>query len=254
MGEKEMLSQDLSDMFWDEESTTMDWVDMNDMIVEDETTWEEVDEETNTDDTSSWTEWVSTETTTWEEELDLSAVETAIEEVGTAIEEQASTNEENKATIESVTEALDNDNKDEAKQLIEQLYTQILQSDADLESFKTKYDVLNNKFQEISKELEEKNFKVEELSVNKVPSDPKLKIINRMYDDAKSGNESAKNRVISYLEDIYYELSGVTLEEKEVGEAMQDSIQSSTPDNTWIMLPEIEEQDEELNDGLLWIY
>lgn len=238
----EMLSQDL-DLFWEEEWTTST-VDMNDMIAEDEP--EEAEE-------------AEVEETTWEEtqsgeELDLSDIESAIDEVGTSIEDAQASTEESKATIESVTEALDDDNKDEAKKLIEQLYTQVLQSEADLEWFKTKYDVLNSKFQEISKTLEETNYKVEELSSNKISTDPKMKIINRMYDDAKAWSETAKKKVTSLIEDMYYELTWETLEEKEVKEALKDTPKESYSSTTELTLPEEDEVDESLYEGTLWIF
>ena len=237
----EMLSQDL-DLFWEEETTST--VDMNDMIEDDEP-----EDEIESDDETTTSEEIESE-----EELDLSDIESAIDEVWSSIEDAKASTEESKATIESVTEALDDDNKEEAKQLIEQLYTQVLQSEADLEWFKTKYDVLNSKFQEISKQLEETNYKVEELSTNKVSTDPKIKIINRMYDDAKGWSETAKKKVTSLIEDMYYELTWETLEEKEVKEALKDTPKESYSSTTELTLPEEDEVNEELYEWTLWIF
>lgn len=245
--ENEMLSQDL---FWDEEiSTSWSSIDMSWMIPEDEET-----EENTESDEESEIETTENEEIESEWELDLSDIESAIDEVWTSIEDAQASTEESKATIESVTSALDEDNKEEARKLIEELYTQVLQSEADLEWFKTKYDVLNSKFQDISKQLEESKYKVEELSTNKISSDPKIKIINRMYDDAKSWSETAKKKVTSLIEDMYYELTWETLEEKEVNEALKDTPKNSNNTSTKIEIPEEEEVDESLYEWTLWIF
>jgi phage shock protein A len=89
-----------------------------------------------------------------------------------------------KTTVQDVQQALANEDTAEVQKLVDDLYEQILKYEADIETNKTRYDVLKSKFDDISKQLEEANFKVEEVSVTKFSTDPQMKVLNRMFDDA----------------------------------------------------------------------
>jgi hypothetical protein len=72
--------------------------------------------------------------------------------------------------------------------MVNELFSDIMKYEAEIETYKTKYDVLKNKFNEVSKELEDTKFKITEQSVINISKDPNIKLLNRMYDDAVSGN------------------------------------------------------------------
>lgn len=238
MEEKDFLSQDLTGMFddWIEESNDTESMEM---LVDEEHT--EAAEEVTTETTPEW-------------DIDLSELDSLINEVDNAIEWAEEAKEEIKTTVENVQEAIANEDTQEVQKLVDQLYEQVLKYEADIETNKTRYDVLKSKFDDVSKQLEEANFKVEESSSIKVSSDPQVKILNRMFDDAISWSETAKKKVSTLLEDMYYKVTWETLEDKSIDSAIKEWAWTKYgSESTEFNLPEIEE-DPEMNEWVLWIY
>lgn len=236
MNEENFLSKDLTDMFdeWDEESK--DTKNMEMLPEEDETESKKEEVETEEDDT------------------DLSDINSLIQDIDNTIDWAEEATEEIKSTVENVQEAMANDDTNEVQKLVDQLYEQVLKYEADIETNKTKYDVLKSKFDTISKQLEEANFKVEETSSTKISSDPQVKILNRMFDDAISWSETAKKKVSTLLEDMYYKVTWETLEDKSIDSAIKEWAWTKYgSESTEFNLPEIEE-DPEMNEWVLWIY
>ena len=238
MNEKDFLSQDLTWMFddWMEESKDTESMEM---LVDEEPT--EAAEEVATETTPEW-------------DIDLSELDSLIDEVDSTIEWAEEATEEIKTTVENVQEAMANEDTQEVQKLVDQLYEQVLKYEADIETNKTRYDVLKSKFDDVSKQLEEANFKVEESSAMKVSSDPQVKILNRMFDDAISWSETAKKKVTTLLEDMYYKVTGETLEDKSINSAIEEWAWTKYgSESTAFNLPEVEE-DAEMNEWILWIY
>ena len=238
MNEKDFLSQDLTGMFddWTEESKDTENMEM---LVDEEPT--EAAEEVATETTPEW-------------DIDLSELDSLINEVDSAVEWAEDATEEIKSTVENVQEAMANEDTQEVQKLVDQLYEQVLKYEADIETNKTKYDVLRTKFDDISKQLEEANFKVEETSSMKVSSDPQVKILNRMFDDAIGWSETAKKKVTTLLEDMYYKVTGETLEDKSINSAIEEWAWTKYgSESTSFNLPNVEE-DSEMNEWILWIY
>ena len=238
MNEKDFLSQDLTGMFddWTEESKDTENMEM---LVDEEPT--EAAEEVATETTPEW-------------DIDLSELDRLINEVDSTVEWAEEATEEIKSTVENVQEAMANEDTQEVQKLVDQLYEQVLKYEADIETNKTKYDVLKTKFDDISKQLEEANFKVEETSSMKVSSDPQVKILNRMFDDAIGWSETAKKKVTTLLEDMYYKVTGETLEDKSINSAIEEWAWTKYgSESTSFNLPNVEE-DSEMNEWILWIY
>ena len=238
MNEKDFLSQDLTGMFddWKEESKDTESMEM---LVDEEPT--KAAEEVDTETTPEW-------------DIDLSELDSLINEVDDAIEWAEEAKEEIKTTVENVQEAMANEDTQEVQKLVDQLYEQVLKYEADIETNKTRYDVLKSKFDDVSKQLEEANFKVEESSSMKVSSDPQVKILNRMFVDAMSWSETAKKKVTTLLEDMYYKVTGETLEDKSINSAIEEWAWTKYgSESTEFNLPEVEE-DAEMNEWILWIY
>ena len=236
MNEENFLSKDLTWMFdeWDEESKDTESMEM--LPEEDETESKKEEVETEEDDT------------------DLSYINNLIQDIDNTIDWAEEATEEIKSTVENVQEAMANDDTNEVQKLVDQLYEQVLKYEADIETNKTKYDVLKSKFDTISKQLEEANFKVEETSSTKISSDPQVKILNRMFDDAISWSETAKKKVSTLLEDMYYKVTWETLEDKSIDSAIKEWAWTKySSESTEFNLPEIEE-DPEMNEWVLWIY
>lgn len=236
MDEENFLSKDLTWMFdeWDEESKDTESMEM--LPQEDETESKKEEVETEEDD------------------IDLSDIDNLIQDIDNTIDWAEEATEEIKSTVENVQEAMANDDTKEVQKLVDQLYEQVLKYEADIEANKTKYDVLKSKFDTVSKQLEEANFKVEETSSTKISSDPQVKILNRMFDDAISWSETAKKKVSTLLEDMYYKVTWETLEDKSIDSAIKEWAWTKYgSESTEFNLPEIEE-DPEMNEWVLWIY
>lgn len=245
---KEFLSKDLTDMFDDEDTVETTWWEL-DMFEDEEPTAKEEVKDTEPEDKSS--EEPKTET---QDELDLSDLDKLIEEVDTITEWAEEAKEEMKTTVQDVQEALANEDTAQVQKLVDDLYEQILKYEADIETNKTKYDVLKSKFDDISKQLEEANFKVEEVSVTKISTDPQMKVLNRMFDDAVTWSETAKKKVTSLLEDMYYKITGETLEDKQIKDTIEDWVDNGKWSNSTSFEYEEPEEDESLQEWILWIY
>lgn len=245
---KEFLSKDLTDMFDDEYTVETTWWEL-DMFEDEEPTAKEEVKDTKPEDKSS--EEPKTET---QDELDLSDLDKLIEEVDTITEWAEEAKEEMKTTVQDVQEALANEDTAQVQKLVDDLYEQILKYEADIETNKTKYDVLKSKFDDISKQLEEANFKVEEVSVTKISTDPQMKVLNRMFDDAVTWSETAKKKVTSLLEDMYYKITGETLEDKQIKDTIEDWVDNGKWSNSTSFEYEEPEEDESLQEWILWIY
>jgi hypothetical protein len=59
----------------------------------------------------------------------------------------------------------------------------------------------------MNQELQNTKLQLDTNNVTTISNDPQMKILNRMYDDAMSGKDTAKNKVTSLLEDMYYKIT-----------------------------------------------
>jgi hypothetical protein len=75
-----------------------------------------------------------------------------------------------------------------------------------------------------------------------------------MYDDAMSGKDTAKNKVTSLLEDMYYKITWESLEDKILDKSISDSwLNKNYTEPT--SYEEVDDEDnQELSEWILWIY
>lgn len=233
------------DILWDDTESTDTWMGDNDL-------WDDSDsEETETE--TEW-EWETQEMDEEdEEEINLDELFAGLDE---AAEKQAEDTENIKDSVEWVKDALNSWDNEEAVRLAEELYSQILQYESDLEAANTKYEVLKGKFNETYKKLEESNLKSEENSTTIYSEDPSMKVLNRMYDDAVKWKDTAKKKVTSLLEDMYYKVTWETIEDKQVNKSVEEQSSSTTYWNTTIpeLEPKQKEEDEFDPNSILSIY
>jgi len=247
------------DMFVeDDEETTTD-VDFNDIVPSDDeeestSLADEMlidDEEESTNTTSDDEEEPTSNETTDNVSTDVSDLLSETESIINTAEESK---EDIKSSIEEVQEAISSWDSEEATKLINTLYEQILIHEAELERSKTKYDVLKSNFDSMNQELQNTKLQLDTNNVTTISNDPQMKILNRMYDDAMSGKDTAKNKVTSLLEDMYYKVTWESLEDKILDKSISDSwLNKNYTEPT--SYEEVDDEDnQELSEWILWIY
>lgn len=122
--------------------------------------------------------------------------------------------EEIKSTIEEAKEALQEDDTNSATKLIDELYTQVIDYSTTIDTLSTKNDILQTKLKELT--ISNTDYELKEAQGSNKSNDPKMLILNRMYDWAISGEEFSKNKVITTLEDMYYNLTGKSFDESRI--------------------------------------
>ncbi len=225
---------DTMDILWEDESTVEETWDVNlddfistdDMGIlpdseEDEETTEETTEEETTEDKTD-EEKVDETTEVWSEDSTMSDAIGDNTEIKEGIDDAAKAAEEMKWTIEDVKEAIEKEDTDTVEVLIDELYKQVIDYSAKNDALSMKNDVLQEKLIELSKQ--NSNYELELAQTTTKSSDPKMLILNRMYDQAMSGEEFSKNKVITTLEDMYYSLTGKTFEEKRIDEVSDNNV------------------------------
>lgn len=208
----DMLSQDLPDevetidILWPDEPELTGAADIIPEEVTDEVTTEE---ETKSEETPE--EPVVEETN---EELTLESILGESEDIQEEVTDIADKAEEVKETVEEVKDALQSDDTDTAEKLIDDLYSQVFNYATELDTINTKYGMLQSKLWEMSRS--NADYELQIAQSTQTSSDPKMIVLNRMYWDANEWKEFAKEKVISTLEDMYYNLTGQSFEEKRI--------------------------------------
>ena len=154
---------------------------------------------------------------------------------------------EMKDTIEEAQVAIKEDDTDSAEKLIDTLYTQVIEYSTSVDTLSAKNDILLAKIMELTKVNSDYEL---ELAQNVVKSnDPKMLILNRMYDTATGWDENAKAKVITALEDMYYGLKSESFDDTRVNKESDDNAEAvilnelTTPE-----LPEEPVEEVDLND------
>lgn len=244
----EKLSQDLPeliDIFGDD---TPEVTEVTDIIPEEDaaTETETKDETTETTDTTETTETTDTETTETkkEEEVTLDSILGEGEEVTEDISKVADKTEEMKDTIEEAKDAIKEEDTDSAEKLIDDLYTQVIDYSTKIDTLWTKNEILQSKLVELTKSNSE--FELQIAQTANVSSDPKMIILNRMYADAIDGKEFAKDKVLSTLEDMYYNITGKSFDTSytdKVSDGNAEDVVLNTATEPAIEDPAVEEVD-----------
>ena len=84
---------------------------------------------------------------------------------------------------------------------------------------------MKNKYEDVS-------FKVEEVSATKVSTDPQMRVLNRMFDDAVGGSKTAKDKVGKLLEDMYYKVTSENLEDKIIEDSVKQGSENKVVGDT----------------------
>lgn len=254
----QQLSQDLPeeftvdtiDILWDEPEVETE----TDIIPEEETkedsieetTPEETKEEVTEEETKEEAKEEKTEEETTEE-VSLDDILGENKEIKEDIDDASETTEEMKETIEEAKEALQEDDTDSAEKLIDDLYKQVIEYSTKVDTLSTKNEVLQWKLVELTNANADYELQVAQ-NVSK-SSDPKMLILNRMYDQAIWGEEFSKNKVLATLEDMYFGLTGQSFEEAKVdkvSDANAEEVVLNT--NTTPAIEEAQQEPEDLND------
>jgi hypothetical protein len=85
-----------------------------------------------------------------------------------------------KNTIEEAKVAIQEDDKDSAEKLIDDLYGQVIDYSTKIDTLSTKNDILQNKLIELTKSNTDYELQIAQNSGKS--NDPKMIILNRMYD------------------------------------------------------------------------
>ena len=142
-------------------------------------------------------------------------------EIKEEIDDANKQTEEIKGTIEEAKWAIDDEDIDEAGKLIDDLYAQVVDYSTKVDTLSTKNEILQSKLMDLTKSNTEYELQLAQSSWKS--SDPKMLILNRMYDWALSWEEFSKEKVISTLEDMYYGLTGKTFEEKRIDKVSDEN-------------------------------
>lgn len=259
------LSIDLEDMFpSDEEETTTDTGWLNDMFPSDEPTedattetTEEAIEETTEESTEVPTEETTQEapetTEGWSEDI-TGEIDELIQTTDSVVDTAEEASTDIKDSVEQVQEAVSENDSAKVQQLVDTLYEKVLEYEANMQADTVKYDVLKQKYDSTLSDLNDAKFELESRDALVVSKDPQVKILNRMYDDAIGWSDTAKERVLSALEDMYYQLTGTTIEDKMIDASLEDVPTAWIWNESWEFVPPIEEEDPELTEGLLWMF
>lgn len=136
------------------------------------------------------------------------------EEVNDVVDKTA----EIKETIEDAKDAIKEDDTNWAEKLIDTLYKQVVEYSTSVDTLSAKNDVLQGKLIELSNK--NSDYELEFAQNARNSNDPKMIILNRMYDEAISSPEgTAKDKVVTTLEDMYYSLTGKSFDDTRVDKA-----------------------------------
>lgn len=255
------LSQDLSDdykvdtidILWDDEETTEETEETKEAPAEKtEETKEESKEET-TEDKTKETPPAKEETSkeskeeSVEEILSLDEIIGDTKEIKEDIGEVTDKTEEMKETIEDAKDAIQEDDKNSAEKLIDDLYKQVIEYSTKVDTLTAKNDVLQGKLVELTKS--NSDFELEIAQSAWKSNDPKMLVLNRMYDWAIAWEDFSKTKVISTLEDMYYWLTGKSFDESRIDKVSDSNAEEVVLNE--ITPPAIEEETKEevdLND------
>jgi len=213
----EQLSQDLPaidtiDILWDSEetiNTDLDIIPDTEKVVTEEVVTEDpletlLKETPKEEPKVEAKEEPKVEVKEWVDPLDslLGEVKGIDKEVNAAIDKTA----EIKETVEEVKSAISEDDTNWAEKLIDTLYKQVIEYSTSVDTLSAKNDVLQSKLIELTNA--NSDFELEFAQNARNSNDPKMIILNRMYDEAASAWEwTAKTKVVSTLEDMYYWLT-----------------------------------------------